>query len=82
MSREEGLNEQGEAPPPYIPKPAEEREQRENSGAGVPAVPLQTISREHAGLKPPDYSEASTESYSGPGQSSTGTGVHQRTANP
>lgn len=47
---EEGLNEEAEAPPPYVPPPPKE------SGEG-PAVPMQTLSREHVGLKPPDYSE-------------------------
>jgi hypothetical protein len=53
-SREEGLNEQGEAPPPYVPKRRSEEVQREVT---EPAVPLQTLSRDGAGLKPPDYSE-------------------------
>lgn len=53
-SREEGLNEAGEAPPPYVPKRRSEEAQRE---ATEPAVPLQTLSRDGAGLKPPDYSE-------------------------
>lgn len=46
---EEGLNELGEAPPAYIA--GENRR---------PAMPLQTLSREDVGLKPPDYSETST----------------------
>nr|POE59797.1 hypothetical protein CFP56_74368 [Quercus suber] len=57
-SREEGLNEHGEAPPPYIPKSQEEDQvSREPTGAAGPAVPMQTLSREDAGLKPPDYTE-------------------------
>lgn len=65
-SREEGLNEHGEAPPPYVPKrPSQEvrREGADGNGSGGqaadggPAVPLQTLSREHAGLKPPDYED-------------------------
>lgn len=58
VSREEGLNEEGEAPPPYMPKTPDEEARAGESGAGGPAVPLQTLSREDAGLKPPDYSEA------------------------
>lgn len=61
-SREEGLNEHGEAPPPYVPKTPEEEEGRREAGQqaadGGPAIPLQTLSREGAGLKPPDYEEA------------------------
>lgn len=56
-SREEGLNEAGEAPPPYVPKTAEEERLEREGGAGV-TMPLQTLSREDAGLKPPDYAEA------------------------
>ncbi|CAK3749516.1 hypothetical protein AC579_7818 [Lecanosticta acicola] len=54
-SREEGLNEHGEAPPPYVPKTSDEEGQRGRDNE--PAVPLQTLSREQAGLKPPDYTE-------------------------
>jgi hypothetical protein len=54
-AREEGLNELGEAPPAYAPKTSEERAREEEGGL---AVPLQTLSREEAGLKPPDYTEA------------------------
>jgi len=67
VSREEGLNEEGEAPPPYMPK-QDERERSEDGNAAEvehdreeaqstqePAIPLQTLSREQAGLKPPDY---------------------------
>ncbi|KAF2169969.1 hypothetical protein M409DRAFT_19584 [Zasmidium cellare ATCC 36951] len=56
-SREEGLNEFGEAPPPYVPKSSEGEPGQQNVTNG-PAVPLQTLSREQAGLKPPDYTEA------------------------
>ena len=70
ISREEGLNEEGEAPPPYMPKQderdggagerdvsgqAEGTRSGEVAGAQEPAIPLQTLSREQAGLKPPDY---------------------------
>lgn len=66
-SREEGLNENGEAPPPYMPKDDEEMG---NNGAhtngqsapevrhGQPAIPMQTLSRDQAGLKPPGYEQA------------------------
>ncbi|KAK3115642.1 hypothetical protein LTR53_004795 [Teratosphaeriaceae sp. CCFEE 6253] len=49
LGRDEGLNELGEAPPAYAP--AKERGEEEPG----PAVPLQTLSRDDAGLKPPDY---------------------------
>lgn len=62
MSREEGLNEHGEAPPPYVPKRSGEEARGTGEGGqaadGGPAVPMQTLSREEAGLKPPDYEEA------------------------
>lgn len=46
--REEGLNEQGEAPPAYVPKPREEGQE-----AGIP---LETMARgDDVGAKPPDY---------------------------
>lgn len=55
-SREEGLNEHGEAPPPYMPKTTDE--QANPNGL---AVPMQTLSRDEAGLnKPPDYYSANT----------------------
>ena len=58
MSREEGLNEAGEAPPPYLPKrQSEEGRERSEGEANGLAIPLQTLSREDAGLKPPDYTE-------------------------
>ncbi|TKA76672.1 hypothetical protein B0A55_02607 [Friedmanniomyces simplex] len=64
--REEGLNELGEAPPAYAPPPPKSRQDGEEMttttsqyGADEPAVPLQTLSREDAGLKPPDYVESS-----------------------
>jgi hypothetical protein len=56
-SREEGLNEHGEAPPPYVPKRRSQEAERQERGENEPAVPLQTLSRDGAGLKPPDYSE-------------------------
>lgn len=69
-SREEGLNENGEAPPPYMPK---EDEDMGNNGhnvngqrahaegtpvPGEPSIPMQTLSREQAGLKPPGYEQS------------------------
>ncbi|KAK5129578.1 hypothetical protein LTR08_003043 [Meristemomyces frigidus] len=66
--REEGLNELGEAPPAYAPPKTREEVEREE--AGLPAVPLQTLSREGVGLKPPDYAEGGvsevTEHYTRP----------------
>jgi hypothetical protein len=68
--REEGLNENGEAPPPYMPKDEEEtgnagpqvngqRTHGENTPVpGEPAIPMQTLSRDHAGLKPPGYEQS------------------------
>lgn len=74
LERQEGLNEHGEAPPPYLPKRRSEenvvgfgegvegaRDRGDGGGGGAaegPAVPLQTLSRQDAGLKPPDYDEA------------------------
>ncbi|KAM0718689.1 hypothetical protein Q7P37_005760 [Cladosporium fusiforme] len=64
VSREEGLNENGEAPPPYMPKDDQETVNNGSQAAGQPmhghtdggpAIPLQTLSRDQAGLKPPDY---------------------------
>lgn len=65
VSREEGLNEDGEAPPPYMPKSDEEPGIRDDRHARsvtgqehthtTPAVPLQTLSREDVGFKPPEY---------------------------
>lgn len=57
-SREEGLNEFGEAPPAYAPPKSREEEEREALAAQEPAVPMHTLSREGAGLKPPDYTQA------------------------
>lgn len=58
-SREEGLNEHGEAPPPYVPK----RQSQEGQQGSGPTVPMQTLSRDNAGLnnKPPDYAQASVQ---------------------
>jgi len=69
-SREEGLNENGEAPPPYMPKEDEEmgnngshangqRAQAEGTPVpGEPSIPMQTLSRDQAGLKPPGYEQS------------------------
>jgi hypothetical protein len=65
---EEGLDEHGEAPPPYMPKACEDSPSGVSGGGGGGArpathddleVPMQALSREQAGLKPPDYVEAS-----------------------
>ncbi|KAF2215904.1 hypothetical protein CERZMDRAFT_90024 [Cercospora zeae-maydis SCOH1-5] len=68
--REEGLNEHGEAPPPYMPKETRDEEQglpmRNHNDNNHLAVPLQTLSREQAGLKPPEYDHAVTEHYARP----------------
>jgi len=63
---EEGLNELGEAPPAYVAPPPKaarggdgEMAGHERFGGDGPAVPLQTLSREEAGLKPPEYVERS-----------------------
>ncbi|KAI6859649.1 hypothetical protein KC338_g2614 [Hortaea werneckii] len=61
-SREEGLNEFGEAPPAYAPPKTREEEEQATFNCGGPAVPMQTLSREEAGLKPPDYTQATTQS--------------------
>jgi len=65
VSREEGLNEDGEAPPPYMPKPQDEAVGQGASREGAPALPPQTLSREDAGLKPPDYSEQHVQAGDG-----------------
>lgn len=67
VSREEGLNEHGEAPPPYVPKDDENTgstgpQAGEYFGQGParpaePAIPMQTLSRDQAGLKPPGYEQ-------------------------
>ncbi|EME83340.1 uncharacterized protein MYCFIDRAFT_81781 [Pseudocercospora fijiensis CIRAD86] len=57
VGHEEGLNEHGEAPPPYMPKPRDE-ENAAQAPTNAPAVPLRTLSRDQAGLKPPGYGEA------------------------
>ncbi|KAI6797463.1 hypothetical protein KC363_g2076 [Hortaea werneckii] len=64
-SREEGLNEFGEAPPAYAPPKTREEEEQATGNYGGPAVPMQTLSRQDAGLKPPDYTQATTQSVEG-----------------
>ncbi|KAM3425119.1 hypothetical protein BST61_g7082 [Cercospora zeina] len=68
--REEGLDEHGEAPPPYMPKETQDEEQglpmRNHNDNNHLAVPLQTLSREQAGLKPPEYDYAVTEHHARP----------------
>jgi hypothetical protein len=68
-AREEGLNELGEAPPPYI-KDTQIRERRLSVGnasaaelPAEPAIPLRTLSRdERDRLKPPDYESSIRDS--------------------
>jgi len=50
-TREEGLNEEGEAPPPYASKPEDEQ----NEG---PRRPESAVVRDRDGAKPPEYREA------------------------
>jgi hypothetical protein len=67
-SREEGLNEHGEAPPPYVPKDDENTGSAGPQAGGYfgqaparpaePAIPMQTLSRDQAGLKPPGYEQS------------------------
>lgn len=78
VSREEGLNENGEAPPPYMPKDDEETGhagprvdgQHTHGGdrpvPGEPAIPMQALSRDQAGLKPPGYDQVVQPSSNGP----------------
>lgn len=67
QSRDEGLNELGQAPPPYVAKAG-------SIGEGIPAIeepqiPLRTLSREvgnRDSVKPPDYSVVAQESSAAP----------------
>ncbi|EMC92557.1 hypothetical protein BAUCODRAFT_134368 [Baudoinia panamericana UAMH 10762] len=62
VGRDEGLNEFGEAPPAYAPPKTRGEQEREaiarDRGVCEPAAPAQTLSREQAGLKPPEYTAA------------------------
>ncbi|KAK4960641.1 hypothetical protein LTR66_006735 [Elasticomyces elasticus] len=65
--RVEGLDERGEAPPPYKPRTDERARDAASRESGSHirdelAVPLRTLSRENAGFKPPDYSEVTSSS--------------------
>jgi hypothetical protein len=80
-SREEGLNEYGEAPPVYMPKTSLEERERAANGSG-PAVPLQTLSRDDAGLKPPDYSEVHTTETTAEPRHSTASASSSRVPEP
>lgn len=62
---EEGLNELGEAPPAYMPRKSRESGRVVDGSDEAPAIPLQTLSREEAGLKPPDYSIANVVAVDG-----------------
>ncbi|KAK5112555.1 hypothetical protein LTR85_011247 [Meristemomyces frigidus] len=72
--REEGLNELGEAPPAYVPPPKTREEVDRETGVEGPAVPMQTLSREHAGLKPPDYAEMSVHPVNATARHSSASG--------
>ncbi|GIZ42195.1 hypothetical protein CKM354_000547300 [Cercospora kikuchii] len=84
--REEGLNEHGEAPPPYMPKETRDEEQglpmRNHNDNNNLAVPLQTLSREQAGLKPPEYDYAVTEHYARPSATGSTSSSQQPTPEP
>lgn len=74
VSREEGLNEHGEAPPPYMPKStAQDVQERSADSVGgqqstgeTVSFPLQTLSRDDAGMRPPAYYEAGASSSQSP----------------
>ena len=76
-AREEGLNELGEAPPPYI-KDTQSRERRLSVGSASaaalpaePAIPLRTLSRDDRDrLKPPDYESSIRDSLTPSGERS------------
>jgi hypothetical protein len=58
VGREEGLNELGEAPPAYVaPRKSGETSQVESATV---TVPMEALTREGVGLKPPDYTPART----------------------
>ncbi|MCJ1373840.1 hypothetical protein MMC20_005070 [Loxospora ochrophaea] len=59
---EEGLNERGEAPPPYVPEPPAEAHhgQERLEGDGQP-IPLRPLSRQE--VKPPDYEQGLPPMY-------------------
>ncbi|KAH9829742.1 hypothetical protein Tdes44962_MAKER02219 [Teratosphaeria destructans] len=59
VDREEGLNEFGEAPPAYAPATSGDRAGGGENGQTL-VMPMHTLAREDAGLKPPDYTEANT----------------------
>ena len=50
---EEGLDERGEAPPPYIPNEPEAAHTRRNGDGNEDGIELGTVRREEG--KPPDY---------------------------
>jgi hypothetical protein len=54
VRREEGLNEHGEAPPPYEPKNEVTVGAVQTPGSGV-AVPLRAFTRDGGDLAPPGY---------------------------
>lgn len=67
--REEGLDEHGEAPPPYetrqlgeTSRVVNDEEMGSQTTRSEPAVPSRTLSRHEAGLKPPEYTEVNVRS--------------------
>lgn len=79
---EEGLNEQGEAPPQYISKREWEETHGSSTQEGGPSIPLQTLSHDAAGLrsKPPDYTETSTHEVNPNASTSIASGSIPRSA--
>ncbi|CZT22213.1 uncharacterized protein RCC_08082 [Ramularia collo-cygni] len=57
--REEGLDANGEAPPPYAPPQTTNEGTNNTASRNQLTIPSQTLSRLEAGLKPPEYAERS-----------------------
>ena len=70
--RQEGLNEEGEAPPPYKSQGQAERDAAQGSDSMELQRPGLAVSRQDIGLKPPDYEEQ----YIGSSQEGRGAGRH------
>lgn len=89
QEEEEGLNEAGEAPPPYKPGPdndtvLETGQSAPQSNATPLAVPPPTLARNHSAQKPPDYSAAITSPVSadtGPSNSVSAHAISAAAAN-
>ena len=64
------MNELGQAPPPYAPKSSTDGREQQTHISELEA-PTQSLSREQAELKPPDYTTASVRSLSDAGDAST-----------